>query len=230
MKKILLIILILNHLFAEEPTLQDFNSLPIIQEMNIKVISFTSIEGLYIIEAAKPTKKGEKGLTFFVSKDLKYTFFGRGYDNITAEKIYIKKSPLSFKEKVNFTYGSGKDEYYLFTDPECPFCKKFEKQLLKSDLKEKVTIYYFLYPLPIHKNAVAMSTYILSQKNKHKAVEDIMVRDSKEYTKTIAAEKTTQILETNKQIAERLSIRGTPKLLKPDGTRVTTKNFFRTYN
>ena len=227
MKKFIFIVLIMNHLFAKEVTLQDFASLPIIQEKEIQVTSFTPMNELYIVEGTKETNKGKRDIKLFVSKDFKYTFFGRVYNNITAEEVYIKKSPLAYKEKANFTFGSGKEEYYLFTDPECPFCKKFEEILLKSGLQKRVKIHYFLYPLPMHKNAVAMSSYILSQKDKHKAVENIMLKNSKEYTKTVVTEKITKIIKENKRVAKELGVRGTPKLLKPDGTRVDTQEFFR---
>ena len=171
-----------------------------------------------------------------MSKDLKYTFFGKSFDNSTGEKLYIKKDMTQYISKAHFTYGKGKDEYLLFTDPECPFCKKFEKKLLNASIENKIKIHYFLYPLTFHKKAIPMSRYILSQKDnssKLKAVKEILVDDSntyinKKYTQNQLKGLNTQ-LQNIKNITLEVVIKGTPTLFSIEGKRININKFLKEY-
>jgi len=238
MNKVLIIMaLFLVSSFAKEITIKDFEKLSPIKAKNIKVSEFEDLGTIYILEGTMPTKRGLRTISFSVSSDLKYSFFGRTVNNKTSDRVYIKKSPIAYKKDASFTYGSGEDEYYIFTDPECPFCKRFEKRLLSLDLKKSVKIYYYLYPLPFHKKALPMSRYILSQKNnkqKLEAMEKIIVEDSPIYQTKHFTQKELTILDKKinliKTIVNDLGVTGTPTILKPDGTKLNVNEFFKEYD
>ena len=47
--------------------------------------------------------------------------------------------------------GDGSRKIAIFTDPDCPYCKRLEQELAKVS---NVTVYVFLYPLPqLHPDA-----------------------------------------------------------------------------
>ena len=238
MNKVLIIMaLFLVSLFAEELAIKDFEKLGPIKVKNIKVSEFEDLGTIYILKGTMPTKRGLRTISFSVSSDLKYSFFGRTVNNKTSDRVYIKKSPIAYKKDASFTYGSGKDEYYIFTDPECPFCKRFEERLLSLDLKKSVKIYYYLYPLAFHKKALPMSRYISSQKNnkqKLEVMEKIIVEDSPIYQTKSFTQKELTILDKKinliKNIAIDLGVIGTPTILKPDGTKVNVNKFFKEYD
>jgi len=97
----------------------------------------------------------------------------------------------------------------IFTDPECPFCRKFEKELAKL---KGVTVYSFLYPLSFHKHARRWSTAIWCSKDRHKMLIDIMVNNADPEAGTCE----TPIDEIN-ALAKKLDIHGTPTLISGDG-------------
>jgi thiol:disulfide interchange protein DsbC len=227
MKKIIILSIILSlTLFAKDITLEQFNNLLSIKSKRINIKEFQDIGNLYILQGVAHTKKGFRPLIVTVSKDLKYTFFGKAFDNDTNEKLYIQKDMTIYTSKASFTYGTGKDEYYLFTDPQCPYCMKFEKRLLKANIQDKVKIHYFLHPLSFHKKAKPMSRYILSQKDnslKLKALHNIIINGSqeyklKEYTKK-KIERLNDELQNIKDITLEVGIIGTPSLFTKDGKK-----------
>jgi thiol:disulfide interchange protein DsbC len=57
---------------------------------------------------------------------------GRGFDS------------LPLKDAFTIVRGNGKRKLAVFEDPNCGYCKRFERDLQKVD---NVTVYMFLYPI-----------------------------------------------------------------------------------
>ena len=123
--------------------------------------------------------------------------------------------------KEAFTYGTGNDEYILFTDPECPYCKKFESFL--PQIKDKVKIRVFYYPLDSHENAKDLSLYIMNQKTTTQKIdamfevsENIDKAKNAKYTQAELSKLEKQ-LEEQMQIATNLNVQGTPTIFDKNG-------------
>ncbi len=238
MKIVLLSLLFLGGLFAKDISIEDFQKLSSIKDRKIKVIEFKSLDSVYILRGLIPKRRGgERIIDFSVSKDLKYTFYGVTMLSQNSEMIHIKKPLTPYKDKVSLVYGSGEDEYYIFTDPQCPFCRKFERKLFSLDLEKKVKINYFLYPLDFHKSAIPMSRHILSQKDDEEKLEimkNIMLENSDIFKTQSYTQEQLKIFENKinsvKVIAKDLGVQGTPTIFKPDGTKVNIDSFFKRYN
>ena len=71
--------------------------------------------------------------------------------------------------------GDGERKVAVFSDVDCPFCKKLEKEGL-SEL-DNITIYTFLFPLAIHPKAEIRSKKIWCAEDKEKAWNDYMLRN-----------------------------------------------------
>ena len=69
--------------------------------------------------------------------------------------------------------GNGKRKLAVFEDPNCGYCKRFERDLQKVD---NVTIHMFLYPI-LSADSTEKSKHIWCAKDKAKAWQDWMVRD-----------------------------------------------------
>jgi thiol:disulfide interchange protein DsbC len=69
--------------------------------------------------------------------------------------------------------GNGKRKLAVFEDPNCGYCKRFERDLQKVD---NVTVYMFLYPI-LSADSTDKSRNIWCAKDKAKAWMDWMVRD-----------------------------------------------------
>lgn len=118
----------------------------------IDSINKSPVDGIYEVVIGRKI--------FYVTSDGKYLFFGNIIDPIAKKsltdertrelsKIDPKQLPLEWAIKeVN---GNGSRVLYVFSDPECPYCQMFEKQVAPQ-LKD-TTIYTFLFPLPMHLQA-----------------------------------------------------------------------------
>ncbi|MDX8406635.1 MAG: DsbC family protein [Mariprofundus sp.] len=97
----------------------------------------------------------------------------------------------------------------VFTDPECPYCRKFEKNL--EQLKG-VKIYNFLFPLSFHKHAKRWSSAIWCSKDQHKMMTDIMINNADPKAGSCATP-----IDEIIALAQKLGISGTPTLISGDG-------------
>ena len=74
--------------------------------------------------------------------------------NLTAERMRklnaIKFASLPLDLAVKIQRGNGKRVLAMFSDPYCPACRSFERQLAQVD---DVTIYVFMYPVIRPENA-----------------------------------------------------------------------------
>ena len=180
-------------------------------------------DGFYIINIK--TKRGSGNI--YITEDKKYTIIGRVINNKTKTPL-TAKFPIDkkiIKEGVSFTFGKGNKEIYLITDPECPYCKILEKQ--KGEiLKNNYKVHVILFPLPFHKNARAMSYYILAgkdDKEKSKRLKEVLEGNTtwKNYKPTIEEKgKFNNILDKAKKAVEEIGVRGTPTIYDKDFNQI----------
>ena len=82
---------------------------------------------------------------FFVDGNLIDTRSGR---NLTQERLQkltaIEFNALPFDLALKVQRGNGRRVLAMFTDPYCPYCRKFEQSLLQVD---DVTVYVFMFPV-----------------------------------------------------------------------------------
>lgn len=84
-------------------------------------------------------------------------------------KIDFSKLPL--EQAVKVVKGNGARKIAVFSDPDCPYCKRLEQQELSKI--NNVTIYTFLYPLEqLHPDAVRKSKVIWCAQDRAKAWQD----------------------------------------------------------
>ncbi len=108
--------------------------------------------------------------------------------------------------------GKGTRKLAVFSDPDCPFCKRLEPELEKLD---DVTIYTFLYPLAaLHPDAMRKATLVWCSTDRQRAWDDLMLRGRSPEGGTLAC--ATPILEII-DLAQKLGIEGTPGLVFSDG-------------
>ena len=136
--------------------------------------------------------------------------------NITEERIE-KLSAVPFDQlplKSAFTQvrGNGKRKLVVFADPNCGYCKRFEKDLQKL---ENVTIYHLLYPI-LGEDSKTKSKNIWCAKDKAKSWNDWMINGTTPVTANCDASTVDSIVEFGKK----QRITGTPTLFFADGSRV----------
>lgn len=211
---------------------KEIESLNLFQGAQVKVLKGFDSGDLYLLNV---TVRGQQS-KIYLTKDKKYLIAGDVVNTESGRALDIPDLPVDIKPtlgKEAFTFGKGNDEYVLFTDPECPYCKKFESYF--SQIEDKVKIRVFFYPLPSHANAKDISIYIMSQKSygdKVKAMTttkadtpDFVNRkiDEKEL------EKLEKTLEEQMEIANKLGVRGTPSVFDTKGNKVSWVEMLQKY-
>jgi thiol:disulfide interchange protein DsbC len=137
--------------------------------------------------------------------------------NLTKERMdkltEVKWDSLPLQNAIKVVRGNGKRRLAVFSDPDCPYCKKAEQEFNKLD---NVTIYVFPYPLPMHGDAARKSKLVWCSKNKSQAWLDLMLRGKIPEGKGDCDNP----VDENLALGNKLRIDGTPAMLFPNGKRV----------
>ncbi len=142
----------------------------------------------------------------------------RARRNLTEERIE-KLSAISFdtlpiKDAFTIVRGNGKRKMAVFEDPNCGYCKRFERDMQKVD---NVTIHMFLYPI-LGPDSVEKSRNIWCAKDPAKAWLDHMVRDRS--VSPGAPDCDVGAITRNVELGRKHKVNGTPTLVFADGSRV----------
>jgi thiol:disulfide interchange protein DsbC len=127
--------------------------------------------------------------------------------------LAIDFDKLPLKDAVVFKQGSGARKLAVFADPNCGFCKRFERDI--AGMKD-VTIYTFVVPI-LGADSATKSRDIWCAKDAGRAWRAWML-DNVVPPKTSAACDSAAI-ERNSEFAKKNRINGTPVTLFPDGSR-----------
>lgn len=140
----------------------------------------------------------------------------RARRNLTEERLEklsaIDFGALPLKDAFVVTRGDGKRKLAVFEDPNCGYCKRFERDLQGVD---NVTVYMFLYPI-LGPDSTEKSKAVWCAPNKATAWQDLMVRDQA----LPAANCDAAAINRNLAFGRKHKITGTPTLVFADGTRV----------
>ncbi|MBC7435462.1 MAG: DsbC family protein [Bdellovibrionales bacterium] len=138
--------------------------------------------------------------------------------NLTEERVEkltaVNFDELPFKDSFTIVRGNGKRKLAVFEDPNCGYCKRFERDLQKVD---NITIHMFLLPI-LGRDSPEKSKFVWCAKDKAKAWTDMMVRDVNAPVAT--CESAQPMLTRNMEFASKYKITGTPTLIFADGSRV----------
>lgn len=137
--------------------------------------------------------------------------------DLTEERIErltaVNFKDLPLKDAFTIVRGNGQRKLAVFEDPNCGYCKRFERDLAKID---NVTIHVFLYPI-LGQDSVDKSRQIWCARDKGKVFVDWMVRD-------VAIPKSdrcdTGALQRNVEFGKKTRITGTPTLFFANNARV----------
>lgn len=152
---------------------------------------YTDEQGEYIFDGSVIDAKSRRDL----SEERRRVLFAIDFDKLPLE--------LAVKE----VKGNGKRKLAIFTDPNCPYCKRLEKEL--SGVSD-VTLYLFMYP--IFPGSAEIVRNVLCSKDPVKAWNDWMLKD-------ISPAKAVCKTQTDKVMAlgQKLHVNGTPNLIFGNG-------------
>lgn len=136
--------------------------------------------------------------------------------NLTEDRINkltaVNFSALPLKDAITIVRGDGKRKVAVFEDPNCGYCKRFERDMQNVN---NVTVYLFLYPI-LSPDSAEKSRNIWCAKDKAGAWQDHMVRDKN----AANASCDTSAIQRNLAFGKKYKITGTPTVIFANGTRV----------
>jgi len=163
------------------------------------------------------------GQLIYVDAKAQYVFSGDVIDlknraNLTQARLNklqaVKWDTLPLSNALKTVKGKGERKLVVFSDVDCPYCRKFEAELAKVD---NITVYTFLYPIEgLHPKAVQASKQIWCAPDRNKAWDDYITRG------TVPSNdgKCANPVDATIALGNKLKVTGTPTLIFANGQRV----------
>lgn len=182
---------------------------------NIASVTKTPYSGLFEVYL--------DGQLIYVDAKAQYVFTGDVIDlknrtNLTQSRLNklqaVKWDTLPLNNALKTVKGKGERKLVVFSDVDCPYCRKFEAELAKVD---NITVYTFLYPIEgLHPKAVQTSKQIWCAPDRNKAWDEYITRG------TVPANdgKCANPVDDTIALGGKLKVSGTPTLIFANGVRV----------
>ena len=171
------------------------SAIPGLYELRVGTdILYTDEQGNYVIEGQVIETKTRTNLT----------------EQRVAKLTAIDFKSLPLKDAMVWKQGTGERKLVVFADPNCGYCKKFEKDL---QAVKDVTVYTFLYPI-LGGDSPEKSKQIWCAKDNTKAWRDWMLKGA---MVSDSPQCDTSALQRNYAFGQKHRIRGTPGLVFEDG-------------
>jgi len=176
---------------------------------NLLDVKPSPVGGLWQLDVEAEGKRG----SLYLDYSRKHLINGQ---IIPLEAAKVNFSKISLKEALVMGPKAAKKKVVVFTDPDCPFCKKLHEEIKQVLAKRSdVTFYVIPYPLPMHKDAYKKAQSILCGKS-------LTLLDDAFSGKALPEpDCPNEQVERNIAIARELGINGTPTLVRDDGTMLS---------
>jgi thiol:disulfide interchange protein DsbC len=186
-------------------------------KFKVESVVKTPYSGLYEVFMGGQIVYTDEKLTFLIAEGrlvdpkTKKDVTGARMEELT--KIDFNSLPLD--QAIKVVKGDGSRKLVVFSDVDCPFCKRLEQNELSNI--NNVTIYTFLYPIEsLHPDAAAKSKLIWCATNRAKAWNDWNFNNKLPSN----AGNCEVPLERIGELARKVGVTSTPTLIFSDGKRM----------
>ena len=180
--------------------------------VKVEAVRKTPYFGLYEVVVDNEILYTDEKMNYIFSGNI---IDGKSMQNMTKRRLLelsgIKWENLPLEAAVKTMRGNGKRVLVTFSDPNCPYCKRFEKDLAKVD---DITIYTFLYPI-LSQDSIDKSKAVWCSADKSKAWNELMLNGT-----APAAARCDTPIEKNIEFGHKYRVNGTPTLIFANGERV----------
>lgn len=188
-----------------------------VPQLPIESISKSPLPGFYEVVA--------NGTIFYADEKGQYLILPERVLDLDAKKDILEERmlkltgirfdalplDLAFKN----VKGNGKRKLAVFSDPDCPYCRRLEQDLTKLN---DVTVYTFLLPIEqLHPDASAKARAVWCSADRQKTWNELMLNNVAP-AGTKACENP---LDKIAAFAQQKRINATPTMFLADGTRVS---------
>ncbi len=183
------------------------------RKLKVEAVGGTPMAGLYeVLVNGKQIVYTDASGDYMLVGDLIRTHDGQSLTE--ARKAVVNAvdfGKLPFEYAIKEVRGNGKLQVAVFSDPDCPFCKRLEHEFAKMT---DITIYNFMMPIPqLHPDAPRKAVQIMCQPDPTAAWLAWM-REGKEIPQV--AQCANHVDETTK-LGESFGFNGTPTIVFPNG-------------
>jgi thiol:disulfide interchange protein DsbC len=198
--------------FADEAAIRKNISERVPGFPKIDEVTKTSMPGIYELRVLDSQ-------IFYTDENGNYIIQGEFVDtrtgvNITEQRVAkltaIDFKTLPLKDALVWKQGTGERKLVVFADPNCGYCKKFERDL--QSIKD-ITVYTFLMPI-LGPDSSEKSKQIWCAKDSTKAWRDWMIKGTP-IGESPACD--TSVLSRNVALGRKHRISATPALVYEDG-------------
>ena len=181
-------------------------------QSSVESVTKTPYFGLYEVYIDKDIFYTDEKLSYIILGNI---FDGKTMQNLSAERkrklSAIKFDTLPLDLAIKIVKGNGKRKVAIFSDPDCPFCQRLERDMLNVT---DVTIYTFLYPIEsLHPGATEKAKAIWCSSDRVKAWNDLMLNRAGPEVNASCDNPVDKIID----FGQSKGIRGTPTLIFADG-------------
>lgn len=159
----------------------------------------------------------------YTDADAKFLFIGHMIDmktqtDLTQARIddlsRVNFSSLPFEKAIKVVKGNGLRTFAVFTDPDCPYCKKLEESLSGVD---NFTMYVFMFPIAgLHPEAETHAATIWCAKDRAAAWSTFMLMNQLPATGATCANPVQDLIA----LGQSMGVQGTPTMFRADGARM----------
>ncbi len=184
-------------------------------------VEFAEIPGLWMVSVEKDRQK----FPLYIDFSKAYVVAGnvirlKDRQNITSarqaqlNKVDVSQIPLD--DALLLGKAGAKTRVIVFTDPECPYCKKLHVSLQEVVQRNpEIAFLIKLFPLKMHPNAYEISKSIVCNKSLE------LLEQSFAGKPVPPSDCETEAVDQTLALVETLGIRSTPTLVLPDGLVVS---------
>jgi len=180
-------------------------------QFKVDSITESQIPGIYEVVTQGNILFYYPAKDFLIAGDI----YNKDGESIVADKrqVLIEKARQEQLKQVNtlplekaLKVGNGPITMIEFSDPDCPFCRKADKELAN---RTDITRYIFFSPIA-HPNAITKVQYILGAKDRKQAYADMMAGKPIPSTATAPSQEIIDLAAAHLELAKSLGIEGTP--------------------
>lgn len=183
---------------------------------NVDAIKASPLPGIYEVQVGTNLLYTDAKGDYLIDGHILDT---RSQRNLTQERLddinRIDFAALPFKDAVVWKNGTGARKLVIFADPNCGYCKRLEKDLLKV---KDVTVYTFIIPI-LGDDSKVKADNILCMKDRTQSYRDWMlsgVTPAKSFGVCASP------VQRNLALAQKFKITGTPAMFFEDGSRLAS--------
>ncbi|RMX06074.1 DsbC family protein [Allofranklinella schreckenbergeri] len=181
----------------------------------IEEIRPTPMEGLYEVRVGTDLFYANANGDFLIQGELYDTKVHR---NLTEDRIKaltaVDFSKLPIQDAFTLVRGDGSRKIAIFEDPNCGYCKRFERDMAKLD---NITVYVFLYPI-LSPDSFEKSRDIWCAKDRVAAWNGWMIDDRTPESQPSCDK--LDAIQRNLAFGKQYKITGTPTVIFEDGARI----------